>query len=48
MKLVGCEGLIGFCTTIIFLILFSFIPCPSENICGQEFHTFEDSILAMK
>lgn len=48
MKLVGCEGLVGLSTTIVFLILFAFIPCPSENVCGQQLNTIEDPILAMK
>lgn len=48
MKLVGCEGLIGFTTSIIAMIIFAFIPCPGDNFCSRPYDNIEAPILAMK
>ena len=47
LKLVGYEGLMGLSITIVFITIFAFIPCPSNDFCEVPYDYFTSPIKAM-
>lgn len=48
LKLVGYEGLMGLAITIVFITVFAFVPCPSDDFCEVPYEKFTTPVNAMK
>ncbi len=48
LKLVGCEGMMGLSISIVFIIIFAFVPCPGIDFCEAPYNHLTEPIGAMK